>query len=60
MASTTEKLVDDLLELVGPLEGEALETVVSLVRGVVTHSDGVALAARRAAEALAAEAAIRS
>lgn len=53
-------LIQDLLRLVQPLEEEALAAVVDLVKQAIAHPSGVELAAKRAAEALAAEAAIRS
>lgn len=61
--TTGEKLVDDLLELVAPLEHEALSFVVDAVKEIVTHRAGVeaaALEAKRAVEALAADAFIAS
>jgi hypothetical protein len=60
MATTEEKLIDEAVSLLSPLAGAALEAVVDVVRLLVTHKDGAELAAKRQAQALAAEAFIRS
>lgn len=58
--SLAEQAVEELVTLLEPLEVEAVEAVVELVKLFKAHPDGVALAAKRTAEALASEAAIRS
>lgn len=60
MATTEEKLIEEAVSLLSPLASTALEAVVDVVRMLVNHKDGVELAARREAEALAAQAFIRS
>lgn len=60
MSSEADKLIDDLVQLVAPLEADALSAVIELVKQVMTRPEGAALAAKRQAEALAAEVAIRS
>lgn len=58
--TAAEHVVEDIVTLLEPLEVDAVEAVKSVVELWLTHPDGVAVAARRTAEALAAEAAIRS
>lgn len=60
MATTEEKLIEEAVSLLSPLAGTALAAVVDVVRLLVNHGDGVELAAKRNAQALAAEAFIRS
>lgn len=60
MSTFVEKLVEDLVLIVAPLEADALQAVVVLVKTLVSHPDGAELAAKRQTEALAAEAAIRT
>jgi hypothetical protein len=55
-----EQAIAELEDLLIPLEAEAVEAVIGLVRTAVAHPDGVVVAARRAAEALAAKAFIAS
>lgn len=58
--TAAEKAVEELVTLLEPLEVEAVEAVTELVKTLFTKPEGLALAARRTTEALAAEAAIRS
>jgi hypothetical protein len=58
--TTAEKIAEDVARLVAPLAVEAATAVYELVKGLVTHTDGAELAAKRAGEALAAKAVIRS
>jgi hypothetical protein len=60
MPTAEEKLLEEAVSLLSPLAGTALEAVVDVVRLLVNHRDGVELAAKREAQALAAEAFIRS
>ncbi len=60
MSSAAEKAVEDVITLLEPLEAQAVEAIAELVKQLLTHPDGAELMARRTAEALAAEAAIRN
>ena len=53
-------IVKEILKDVEPLAEEALIEIAKVVKALVTHQDGAALAARRTAQALEAEAFIRS
>jgi len=60
MATLEEKLLEEAEQLLAPLVGPALVAMVDVIRLLVKHPDGAELAAKRNAQALAAEAFIRS
>lgn len=58
--TTAAKIAEDIARLVEPLAVDGALAVYELVKKLVTHDDGAALAAKRSLQALEAQAEIRS
>ncbi len=60
MITTIEEALAEIGKLVAPLEVEGAVAIYNVVKLLVEHKDGAELAARRTAEELTFQAAIRS
>lgn len=54
--SAAEKIVEGIITMLEPLEVSAVQAVADLVEALVTHPDGIELAAKRQTQALAVKA----